>query len=130
MEDQMICETFLVYSQRAVEGEKGYSARDHSAPHKEGLKNTSGREEWVLHYSFNKRADGSYDAELDQAWYWGGSHLDGGQVNRTIPKQWFDLTYDEFLENVITLCGAARYKFTVEDLKEQDGLKEFFGYEY
>ncbi|MBR0165422.1 MAG: hypothetical protein IJQ13_00870 [Prevotella sp.] len=40
----------------------------------------------------------------------------------------FALSYDEFLERVITLAAAKHYGFTVDDLKERKGLKEFFGF--
>ena len=45
-----------------------------------------------------------------------------------IPKEWFALSYDDFLEYVITLAAAKHYGFTVDDLKERKGLKEFFGF--
>ena len=40
----------------------------------------------------------------------------------------FALSYDDFLEHVITLAGAKHYGFTVDDLKEKEGLREFFGF--
>ena len=43
-------------------------------------------------------------------------------------KEWFALSYDEFLEHVITLAAAKHYGFTVDDLKKKKGLKDFFGY--
>ena len=36
--------------------------------------------------------------------------------------------YDDFLNRVITLSTALHYGFTVDDLKEKVGLKEFFGF--
>ena len=45
-----------------------------------------------------------------------------------IPKEWFALSYDEFLERVITLAAAKHYGFTADDLKERKGLKQFFGF--
>jgi hypothetical protein len=45
-----------------------------------------------------------------------------------IPQEWFRLSYDVFLERVITLAAATHYGFTVDDLKEKRGLKEFFGF--
>ena len=45
-----------------------------------------------------------------------------------IPPEWFGLSYDVFLERVITLAAATHYGFTVDDLKEKKGLKEFFGF--
>ena len=43
-------------------------------------------------------------------------------------KEWFALSYDDFLGHVITLAAAKHYGFTVDDLKEREGLKEFFGF--
>ena len=82
----------------------------------------------VTWYCFNKRSDGTYEAELDESWT-EGSHYGGGTIDRDIPGDWFDLSYDEFLERVITLASASKYGFTVDDLKEKKGLKEFFGFE-
>ena len=36
----------------------------------------------------------------------------GGTIDVDIPKEWFSLSYDEFLERVITLASAAHYGFT------------------
>ena len=71
--------------------------------------------------------DGTYEAELDEAWWWGGGHNDGGTIRTPIPEEWFELTYDEFLKRVVTLSAAAHYGFTPEILKKRKGLKEFFG---
>ena len=84
-------------------------------------------EEWASWYCFNKKEDGSYEAELDEAWD-EGSHYGGGTIDVDIPKDWFALSYDDFLEHVITLAGAKHYGFTVDDLKEKTGLKQFFGF--
>ena len=78
-------------------------------------------------YSPKSKDDGTYEAELDEAWN-EGSHYGGGTINVDIPKEWFSLSYDEFLERVITLASAAHYGFTIDDLKEKEGLKEFFGF--
>ena len=82
---------------------------------------------WVSWYCFNRKEDGTYEAELDEAWY-EGSHNGGGTIIAAIPQEWFGLTYDEFLSHVITLASATKYGFTVETLKEKNGLKDFFGY--
>ncbi|MBO7629154.1 MAG: hypothetical protein J6S87_04315 [Bacteroidales bacterium] len=82
----------------------------------------------VTWFCFTKRNDGTYEAELDESWT-EGSHYGGGTIDRDIPADWFDLSYDEFLERVITLASASKYGFTVDDLKEKNGLKEFFGFE-
>ena len=85
-------------------------------------------EEWASHYCFIKKEDCIYEAELDEAWN-EGSHNGGGTINAAIPKEWFDLSYDEFLECVITLAVAKHYGFTSDDLKVKKGLKEFCGFE-
>ena len=82
----------------------------------------------LLNVSNNKMDDGTFQASLDESWWWGGSHNDGGTINTEIPEEWFELSYDEFLENVVTLSAAAHYGFTPEELKEKSGLKAFFGF--
>lgn len=121
-------EHFLVYRCGAEKGEPGYSPKKHSAPHYEGPKTPEGMNEWATWYKFIKMDDGTYEAALDESWYWGGSHNDGGTIHTSIPEEWFELSYDEFLENVVTLSAAAHYGFTPDELKEKKGLKEFFGF--
>ena len=106
----------MIYRRDARKGTLSYSPKSHSAPHFEGH-HVEGMEEWASHYCINKLEDGTYEAELDEAW-------DEG----TIPKDWFDLSYDQFLEHVITLAAASHYGFTVEDLKDKKGLKDFLGF--
>ena len=84
--------------------------------------------EWASWYAFNKMDDGTYEAELDEAWWWGGGHNDGGTIHREIPEEWFDLPYKDFLEKVVTLAAASHYGFTAEILLAKEGLKEFFGF--
>ena len=97
----------MVYRRNAKKGERG--------------------QKWVSWYCFNRKEDGSYEAELDEAWD-EGSHNGGGTIIQAIPKEWFALPYDEFLGRVITLAYASQYGFTVEDLKQKRDLKEFFGF--
>ena len=120
-------EKFWIYRRYAKKGEPTYSEKSHSAPHKEGGREIEGMEEWASWYCFNKKDDGTFETELDEAWD-GGSHYDGGTIRVEIPQEWFDLSYDEFLERVVTLAAASHYGFTPEDLKEKDGLKDFFGF--
>ena len=119
---------FLVYRCGAKKNEAGYSEKDHSAPHYEGPKTPEGMREWTTWYAFDKMDDGTYQASLDESWWWGGGHNDGGTIHTDIPEEWFELPYDEFLENVVTLSAAAHYGFTPDELKEKKGLKEFFGF--
>jgi|GEM_PF-1001293 hypothetical protein len=121
-------DNYLVFKDMAKEGEPGYSTVNHVVPHCEG-NGPTGINEWVRYYSFHKMDDGSYEAELDEAWYWGGSHGDGGVLTHDIPDAWFDLPYEEFLEKVLTLTAAGHFLFTVEELLSKPGLKKFFGYE-
>ena len=118
---------FMIYDRRAAEGSPAYSPKAHSAPHFVGHY-VEGMEEWASHYCFNKKEDGTYEAELDEAWDEGG-HYGGGTINVDIPREWFDLSYDEFLERVVTFAAAQHYSFTPADLKGKEGLREFFGYE-
>lgn len=122
-------ERYSVYRRNAEKNEPDYSPLPHDAPHWEGPKTPEGMREWASWYAFNKMDDGTYEAELDEAWCWGGGHNDGGTLHREIPEEWFALPYEEFLENVVTLAAAAHYGFTSEMLLEKKGLREFFGYE-
>ncbi len=117
---------FIIYRRDATKGSSAYSPNPHSAPHYAGHF-IEGMDEWATHYCFNKKNDGTYEAELDEAWN-EGSHNGGGTINVDIPKEWFDLSYEKFLERVITLASAPHYGFTIKDLKEKEGLKEFFGF--
>lgn len=120
--------SYLVYERGAKENEEGYSPLPHDAPHYEGDKTPEGMREWASWYRFDRFDDGTYQASLDEAWCWGGGHNDGGTIHRDIPEEWFSLSYDEFLERVVTLASAAHYGFTAQLLKQKKGLKEFFGF--
>ena len=119
-------EKFMIYRRDARRGSSDYSPKPHSAPHFVGHY-VEGVEEWASHYCINKRDDGKYEAELDEAWP-EGSHNGGGTICVDIPQEWFSLSYDEFLERIITLAAASHYGFTVDDLKEKKGLKRFLGF--
>lgn len=118
---------FWIYRRNARRGDATYSEKSHAAPHQEGGRFIDGMEEWASWYCFNKNEDGTFEAELDEAWD-GGSHYDGGTIRVNIPAEWFDLSYDEFLRRVVTLAAASHYGFTPDDLKKKEGLKEFFGF--
>ena len=87
------------------------------------------KEKFMIYRRDAKKGEATYkyEAELDEAWN-EGSHNGGGTICVDIPPEWFGLSYDVFLERVITLAAASHYGFTVDDLKEKKGLKEFFGF--
>ena len=120
-------EKFWIYRRDAKKGEDTYSPKPHSAPHCEAGRYIEGMEEWASWYCFNKKDDGMFEAELDEAWD-GGSHYDGGTIRVEIPEEWLELPYDVFLQHVVTLAAASHYGFTPDDLKEKEGLKYFFGF--
>ena len=119
---------FWIYRRDAKMGATTYSPKSHSAPHREGSRVIEGMEEWASWYCYNKKDDGMFEAELDEAWN-GGSHYDGGTIRVEIPEEWLSLPYDDFLERVVTLAAASHYGFTPEDLREKEGLKAFFGFD-
>ena len=112
-------EKYSVYRRSADKGDPDYSSLHHDAPHHEGPNTPEGMREWASWYCFNKMDDGTYEAELDEAWWWGGGHNDGGTIRNIIPEEWQDLPYDEFLERVVTVSAAAHYGFTPQILKEK-----------
>ena len=121
-------ERYSVYRRSADKVAPDYSELPHDAPHYEGEKTPEGMREWASWYAFVKMDDGTYQAELDEAWWWGGGHNDGGTIRRELPEEIFELPYDEFLEEVVGYAYAAHYGFTAQILKEKPGLKEFFGF--
>lgn len=121
-------ESFIVYDMNAKRGAEGYSEKRYVTVHAEGGRETEDMNEWVSWYRFNKMDDGTYEAELDEAWFWGGGHNDGGTIHTEIPEEWFCLPYDDFLEKVVTLSRAAHYGFTADELRKRDGLRDFFGF--
>ena len=118
---------FWVYRRSAGKGAPDYSPKSHSIPHKEGARVVEGMEEWASWYAFNKKEDGMFEAELDEAWNEGG-HNGGGTLRAEVPEAWLDLGWEELAERLVTLAGAARFGFTPEELREKKGLREFFGY--
>ena len=121
-------EKFYIYRRSAKKGDADYSPKAHSAPHRAGNRVVEGMEEWASWYAFNKKDDGMFEAELDEAWD-EGSHYGGGAIRVEVPEEWLDLPWEDFLERLVTLSAASRYGFTPEDLRERAGLKAFFGFE-
>jgi len=121
-------EKFYIYRRSAKKGDADYSPKAHSAPHRAGNRVVEGMEEWASWYAFNKKDDGTFEAELDEAWN-EGSHNGGGTIRLEVPEAWLDLPWEDFTERLVTLAAAAHYGFTPEDLREKAGLKAFFGYE-
>ncbi len=120
-------EKFWVYRRSAGKGEPEYSPKSHSVPHREGSRVVEGMEEWASWYAFVKKDDGTFEAELDEAWPEGG-HYGGGTIRVEVPEEWLDLGWEELTERLVTLAAAGHYGFTPEDLRERRGLREFFGF--
>ena len=77
-------EKFMIYRRDAKKGEATYSPKSHSTPHFVGHF-VEGMEEWASWYCFNKKEDGTYEAELDEAWD-EGSHYGGGPSTWIFPR--------------------------------------------
>lgn len=122
----MIKHHIRIYNRFVEEGEPGYSEKDFSAPLFDG--HTSGIKRWCDRYYVRVLMDGSYQMELETSWTYGGSHSESEMVETPIPKEWFALTYDEFVDKIITLGEAQIFGFTVEDIKKAEELKEFLGF--
>ena len=119
---------FLVYKHGVEKGQRGYSEVDHSAPHRWGPSSPEDMRDWTTWYAFEKMDDGTFVAALDESWWCGGGHNEGGTIRTEIPEEWFELSYDEFLEKVVTLSSAAHYGFTPKELKAKRRLKKFLGF--
>ncbi len=117
-------DSFRIYRRGTADDDK----EDHSAPHCEGSGPVEGMREWASWYCINKKDDGTFEAELDEAWWWGGGHNGGGTMREEIPEEWLDLPYGEFLEKIVTLVRADHYGFTAEHLRRKKSLREFLGF--
>ena len=115
---------YSVYRRSARRNAPDYSEFSHEA-----LTHGGSAVSRVERYGFIKMDDGTFSVCLEESWYQGGSHNDGGTVSEPIPEEWFNLQYDGFLENLVTLASASRYGFSADVLKNRKGMKEFFGFE-
>ena len=115
---------YSVYRRSARRNAPDYSEFSHEA-----LTHGGSAVSRVERYAFIKMDDGTFSVCLEESWYQGGSHNDGGTVSEPIPEEWFKLQYDGFLENLVTLASASRYGFSADVLKNRKGMKEFFGFE-
>jgi hypothetical protein len=115
---------YTVYRRRASRNAPDYSELSHEVSINGG--SVTARAE---RYAFIKLDDGTFSASLEESWYRGGSHNDGGTVSEQIPEAWFNYQYDDFLEKIVTLSTASRYGFRTALLKNRNGLKVFFGFE-
>ena len=115
---------FSVYRRSARRNAPDYSEFSHEA-----LTHGGSAVSRVERYAFIKMDDGTFSVCLEESWYQGGSHNDGGTVSEPIPEEWFKLQYDGFLENLVTLASASRYGFSADVLKNRKGMKDFFGFE-
>lgn len=79
------------------------------------------------HYIFRKYKDGSYMFEYQEGWY-AGSHNDGGTVENDLPKKWFKLTWEKFLDKFIAEYPPSSYFITREELQANDKLRKFLGF--
>ncbi len=78
---------------------------------------------WYLeNYEFRKHILGGYSV-FCQA----GDRVTGGSRTFFIPEDYFDGTYEEFLNKYIELVPPS-FGFTKEELLEAPGLKEFLGF--
>lgn len=118
----------IIYNFNASKSSKAYSEKRHDYKSLDNDKETDRREGFfALSYRFVKYNDGIYQSWLDEA-FPEGSHYGGGIVKEVIPDQWFDLPYEEFLQKVYELNYVKEYNFSLNDLKNRDDLKDFFGY--
>lgn len=114
---------FMVYNKQTSKNDE-----NHSAPHYEGPGTPEGMKEWASYYQFVRRDDNTFEVQLEENWWWGGGHNDGGTIHMEIPEEYFNLSYDEFLEKVVTIGRAAHYGFDADYLRNKEGLREFFGF--
>jgi hypothetical protein len=85
------------------------------------------KEIFIIYRRNVKTGESTYSPKSHSTPHFDGSHCGGGTVNVDIPKGWFNLSCDVFLERVITLSAAKHYGFTVDELKEFFGFTRKYG---
>ena len=79
------------------------------------------------HYFFYKYDDGSYEFEFQEGWF-AGSHNDGGTLTEELPKKWFELTWEKFIDRFSKKYPAKDFVITKDELLGNKKLKHFFGF--
>ena len=81
-------------------------------------------------YAFEKRSDGSYALAVQEGFLSGKGFRDGAGNSFPLPKEWFSLSFEQFL-NVLTFhYPAEKYGFGSSELAEIPGLPGFLGFKY
>lgn len=78
------------------------------------------------HYYFIQRG-GAYEFEFQEGWF-AGSHWDGGTLNTELPQEWFELTWEQFLDNFIEKYPPKSYFITRTELECNLALRKFLGF--
>ncbi len=79
---------------------------------------------WYLErYEFNKHFYGGYSAFVQA-----GDRVTGGSRTFFIPQDYFDGSFDEFLDKYVKLVSPGAFGMSKEDLKNAEGLKKFLGF--
>ena len=85
------------------------------------------KEKFMIYRRDAKKGEATYSPKSHSAPHFEGHYVEGMEEWAS----WYCFNKKDdgtFLERVITLASAAHYGFTIDDLKEKEGLKEFFGF--
>ena len=77
-------------------------------------------------YIFKKMKDQTIELEVQVGWH-AGTHWDGSGSSRTLPAEWFALTWDDFLDALCKEYPAEHFSYTKLELKSTEGLCEYLG---
>ena len=85
-------------------------------------------DERLEHYSFEKRGLGRYALEVQSGWPGGSGHYDGAGNSVPLPRAWFRLSWEEFLDKLTEQYPKRLYGYGKEELLPMDGLRRFLGF--
>ena len=85
--------------------------------------------ERLEHYSFERYPDGSCALEVQVGWPGGYGHCDGAGNSFELPREWFALSWEEFLDRLTEKYPAEDYGYSKEELIGMDGLRRFLGFD-
>jgi hypothetical protein len=79
-------------------------------------------------YAFEKYSNGEYKLAVQLGWPGGNGHWDGAGSSFSLPEEWFDKGFEDFLISLTDRYPAEKYGFGRAELTGIPGLKDFLGF--
>ena len=95
-----------------------------------GARHMIGTEARLERYAFEKHSDGSYALAVQVGFLSGKGFRDGAGSSFPLPKEWFSLGFEQFLNVLTYRYPAEKYGLGGDELAKISGLPGFLGFNY